>query len=80
MPGKRRKSPPEHPIERLLRAVSTIGQLEIIAGIDRSPEGRKPSGMTTNISIRQEPVSMPAVRNFAAEPDRGQGSSRPFLA
>jgi hypothetical protein len=41
MPGKRRKSPPEHPIERLLRAVSTIGQLEIIAGIDRSPEGRK---------------------------------------
>jgi hypothetical protein len=39
MPGKRRKSPPEHPIERLLRAVSTIGQLEIIAGIDRSPEG-----------------------------------------
>ncbi|MFC1457781.1 hypothetical protein ACETIH_13830 [Microvirga arabica] len=41
MPGKRRKTPPEHPIEKVLRAVSTIGQLEIIAGIDRSPEGRK---------------------------------------
>jgi hypothetical protein len=42
MPGKRRKAPPpEHPIEKILRAASTIGHLEIIAGIDRSPEGRK---------------------------------------
>jgi hypothetical protein len=41
MPGKRRKSPPEHPIEKILRAVSSIRQLEIVAGIDRSPEGRK---------------------------------------
>jgi hypothetical protein len=41
MPNKRRKAPAEHPIEKILRAVSTIGQLEIVAGIDRSPEGRK---------------------------------------
>jgi hypothetical protein len=31
----------EHPIESVLRAASTIGHLEILAGIDRSPEGRK---------------------------------------
>jgi hypothetical protein len=42
MPRTRKKArSPEHPIESVLRAVSSIGQLEILAGIDRSPEGRK---------------------------------------
>lgn len=41
MSSSRRKPPPEHPIEKILRAASTIGQLEILAGIDRSPAGRK---------------------------------------
>jgi hypothetical protein len=38
---KRRNTPPSEPqIEKLLRAASTIGHLEILAGIDRSPDGR----------------------------------------
>jgi hypothetical protein len=41
MTRRRKKAPPEHPIESVLRAASTVGHLEILAGIDRSPEGRK---------------------------------------
>ena len=42
MSRRRKKAPrPEHPIETALRTASSIGQLEILAGIDRSPEGRK---------------------------------------
>ncbi|WP_230534570.1 hypothetical protein [Microvirga roseola] len=42
MSRRRKKTTPrEHPIESLLRAASSIGQLETLAGIDRSPEGRK---------------------------------------
>lgn len=40
MSRKRRKIPLEHPIEAALRKPNTIGRLEELAGIDRSPEGR----------------------------------------
>ena len=41
MTHRRRKAPPPEPtIEKLLRAASTVGHLETLAGIDRSPECR----------------------------------------